>query len=162
MLAHIAMMMMVLSLLAIGGDHGALRWYVDADDREAAARARTAMADALQRRGISEADRAFAELVFAELVGNAKRYAPGGVDVALDLSGEYAVLHVVDAGTGFQHNARLPSDALAESGRGLFIVSTIAEEFAVTRVPEGGAHARAVLRGRLDSGSSSATSRSSG
>jgi hypothetical protein len=31
----------------------------------------------------------------------------------------------------------------------LFIVSTIAEEFAVTRCPDGGAHARAVLKGRL-------------
>jgi anti-sigma regulatory factor (Ser/Thr protein kinase) len=67
----------------------------------------------------------------------------------LDLSGEVGVLHVVDGGDGFQHNARLPADALAESGRGLFIVSTIAEEFAVTRCPDGGAHARAVLKGRL-------------
>jgi hypothetical protein len=94
-------------------------------------------------------DRTVAELVYAELVGNVKRYAPGALDVALDLSGEYAVLHVVDAGAGFQHNPRLPVDALAESGRGLFIVSTIAEEFAVTRCATGGAHARAVLKGRL-------------
>jgi PAS domain S-box-containing protein len=137
------------SLLDIGGDRGALRWTFDVADRDAAAAARTAIVDALARRHVAEVDRTFAELVFAELVGNVKRYAPGAIDVALDLSDEYAVLHVVDAGAGFQHNARLPTDALAESGRGLFIVSTIAEEFTVTRCPTGGAHARAVLKGRL-------------
>ena len=137
------------SLLDIGGDRGALRWTFDVADSAAAAAARAGVVEALERRGIAEVDRTFSELVFAELVGNVKRYAPGAIDVALDLSDEYAVLHVVDTGAGFQHNARLPSDALAESGRGLFIVSTIAEEFTVTRCPGGGAHARAVLKGRL-------------
>lgn len=137
------------SLLATGGDRAALQWTFDAENASAAASARGEMVAALERRGLSEVDRTVAELVYAELVGNAKRYAPGALDVALDLSGEEAVLHVVDAGTGFQHNARLPADALAESGRGLFIVATVAEEFAVTRCPSGGAHARAVLRGRL-------------
>jgi anti-sigma regulatory factor (Ser/Thr protein kinase) len=138
------------SLLAIGGDRGALRWPFEVDDRAAATRARGEMVAALERRGVAELDRTIAELVYAELIGNVKRYAPGQIDVALDLSGEYAVLHVVDTGPGFQHNARLPADALAENGRGLFIVATIAEEFAVTRCPGGGAHARAVLKGRLD------------
>ena len=137
------------SLLAIAGDRGALRWTFDARDGGDAGTARRELVAALERRGIGKADRTTSELVYAELVGNAKRYAPGLVDVALDLSGESGVLHVVDGGGGFQHNARLPADALAESGRGLFIVSTIAEEFAVTRCPDGGAHARAVLRGRL-------------
>jgi anti-sigma regulatory factor (Ser/Thr protein kinase) len=137
------------SLLAIGGDHGALRWTFDLEDGAAATAARRAMVAALERRGVVELDRTIAELVYAELAGNAKRYAPGAVDIALDLSGEYAVLHVVDTGSGFQHNARLPADALAESGRGLFIVATIAEEFAVTRCADGGAHARAVLKGLL-------------
>ena len=137
------------SLLEIGGDRGALQWTFDVDHADAAGAARREMVAALAERGVGLADRTTAELVFAELIGNTKRYAPGIVDVALDLSGEYGVLHVVDVGAGFQHNARLPADALAESGRGLFIVSTIAEEFAVTNGPGGGAHARAVLKGRL-------------
>jgi PAS domain S-box-containing protein len=137
------------SLLAIGGERAALRWTFDASDGGDAGEARSELVTALERRGVGKADRTISELVYAELVGNAKRYAPGLVDVALDLSGEFGVLHVVDGGSGFQHNARLPADALAESGRGLFIVSTIAEEFAVTRCPDGGAHARAVLKGRL-------------
>jgi PAS domain S-box-containing protein len=137
------------SLFALGGDRGAQRWTFDVDDGAAAAKARNAMVRALERRGVAEDERTIAELVFAELIGNVKRYAPGPVDVALDLSVEFGVLHVVDTGTGFQHNARLPADALDERGRGLFIVATIAEEFAVTRDPDGGAHARAVLPGRL-------------
>ncbi len=137
------------SLFALGGERGAQRWTFDVNDRAAATQARTAMVEVLERRGVAELERTIAELIFAELIGNVKRYAPGPVDVALDLSGEFGVLHVVDSGEGFQHNARLPADALSENGRGLFIVATIAEEFAVTRVPGGGAHARAVLPGRL-------------
>jgi PAS domain S-box-containing protein len=137
------------SLLAIGGDRGAHGWTFDADDAVAAGKARGEMVAALERRGVAELDRTVAELIYAELVGNVKRYAPGTLDVALDLSGEFAVLHVLDGGEGFQHNARLPADALAESGRGLFIVAALAEEFAVTRAPRGGAHARAVLKGAL-------------
>jgi PAS domain S-box-containing protein len=138
------------SLFALGGERGAQRWTFDVDDGAAATQARSAMVEVLERRGVAELERTIAELIFAELIGNVKRYAPGCVDVALDLSGTFGVLHVVDSGEGFQHNARLPADALDERGRGLFIVATIAEEFAVTRVPDGGAHARAVLPGRLD------------
>ncbi len=147
----VAMLMVAFrrSLLEIGGDHCARRWVFDARDGRAAGKVRRELVAALERRGVNRPDRTISELVVAELVGNAKRYAPGVVDLALDLSGEAAVLHVIDRGSGFQHNARLPADALAESGRGLFIVSTIAEEFAVTRCPDGGAHARAVLKGRL-------------
>ncbi len=126
-----------------------MRWAFDALAGEAAGATRREIVARLARRGVGDADLVMAELVYAELVGNVARYAPGPVEVALDLSGEHAVLHVVDAGVGFQHNPRLPTDALAESGRGLYIVSTIAEEFAVTRCPGGGAHARAVLKGRL-------------
>ncbi len=118
-------------------------------DGKQASVTRRAIVDRLAQRGVGDADCVIAELIYSELVGNVARYAAGTVEVALDLSGEYAVLHVVDSGGGFQHNARLPADALAESGRGLYIVSSIAEEFAVTRCPGGGAHARAVLKGRL-------------
>ncbi len=130
-------------------DDVALRWTFDAHDGDRARTVRHEIDAWLERHGVGDADRVMAELVYAELVGNVARYAPGAVELALDLSGEYAVLHVIDAGAGFQHNARLPADALAESGRGLYIVSSVADEFSVTRRPDGGAHARAVLKGRL-------------
>jgi PAS domain S-box-containing protein len=134
---------------AIGSDRGARRWQLDAADGETAGRVRAEIAAALTRRDVPPTECVTAELVFTELVGNAQRHAPGLIEVALDLSGEQPVLHVVDGGGGFQHNARLPADALAESGRGLYIVATVADEFTVSRSPGGGAHARAVLRCRL-------------
>ncbi|HTW84557.1 MAG TPA: SpoIIE family protein phosphatase [Candidatus Sulfotelmatobacter sp.] len=137
------------SLSALGGGRGARHWRFDAADGEVAAAVRAEIAAALAARDVSPADGVTAELIFTELVGNAQRHAPGQVDVALDLSGEQPVLHVVDGGGGFRHNARLPADALAESGRGLYIVASFADEFAVSRAPSGGAHVRAVLRGRL-------------
>jgi hypothetical protein len=76
------------------------------------------------------------------------RYAPGAVDVIADWSGADPVLHVLDRGPGFRHIAILPPDLLSESGRGLFIVSALTQDFRVAKGPKGGSHARAVLRMR--------------
>jgi len=48
-------------------------------------------------------------------------------------------VHLIDGGDGFEHNPRLPADAYAESGRGLFIVAELAREFTIARAPNGGA-----------------------
>jgi anti-sigma regulatory factor (Ser/Thr protein kinase) len=58
------------------------------------------------------------------------------------------VLHVVDRGPGFRHISILPPDLLSESGRGLFIISALTQDFRVAKVADGGSHARAVLRMR--------------
>ncbi len=52
---------------------------------------------------------------------------------------------MLDRGRGFRHLPKLPADVLSERGRGLYIVSALADDFAVTRRPDGGSHARAVL-----------------
>jgi anti-sigma regulatory factor (Ser/Thr protein kinase) len=54
-------------------------------------------------------------------------------------------LHVIDEGPGFERAPMLPRDLLSESGRGLYIVSELTDEFSVARGPNGGSHARAVL-----------------
>ena len=46
---------------------------------------------------------------------------------------------------GFERAPMLPGDLLSESGRGLYIVSELTDEFSVARGPHGGSHARAVL-----------------
>jgi anti-sigma regulatory factor (Ser/Thr protein kinase) len=76
------------------------------------------------------------------------RYAPGRVEVILDYSADVPVVHIIDGGTGFEHNPRLPADTYAESGRGLFIVAELAREFTIARAPGGGSHARVVLETR--------------
>ena len=123
----------------------AWRWTFDAKDRETAHRVRASIAAQLGLAGADSDARATAELVFGELIGNVVRYAPGTVDVVLDLSGDAPVLHVVDEGEGFEHNPKLPADQLSERGRGLFIVAALSEELYVSRRPRGGSHARAVL-----------------
>ena len=64
-----------------------------------------------------------AELIFGELLGNVARHAPGAIDVRLRWNGPTAILEVADQGPGYAiDNLRLPGD-LAESRRGLYLVS---------------------------------------
>jgi serine phosphatase RsbU (regulator of sigma subunit)/anti-sigma regulatory factor (Ser/Thr protein kinase) len=125
--------------------HGIARWAFDSSQADAARATRHAVSQRLAEHGLSADALGAAEVVFAELVGNVVRYAPGPVDVALDCSGAAPVLHVLDQGRGFRHLPKLPDDVLSERGRGLYIVSALADDFTVTRRPHGGSHARAVL-----------------
>ena len=126
-------------------DQAVLRYSFDTNDPPSARNARHEISAALQQEGFSPDALGAAEVVFAELVGNVHRYAPGPVQIALDRSGPSPVLHVLDSGRGFRHLPKLPADVLSERGRGLYIVSALADDFAVTRRPDGGSHARAVL-----------------
>jgi anti-sigma regulatory factor (Ser/Thr protein kinase) len=122
-----------------------IRWSFDARDADAARAVRAEFVAALAAARFAPDALANAELVFAELVSNVVRYAPRWVDIALDVSGALPVLHVLDGGPGFRHQPKLPAGVLSETGRGLFIVSRLTEEFHVTKRPRGGSHARAVL-----------------
>ncbi len=121
------------------------RWTFDARFAEAAQSARREFSATLRERGLSAEDASSAEIVLGELLGNVARYAPGPVEVSIDWSGAAPVLHVLDRGPGFRHIAILP-DVYSESGRGLFMVSSLTQDFHVAKRPHGGSHARAVLR----------------
>jgi hypothetical protein len=54
---------------------------------------------------------------------------------------------VLDRGSGFYHISRLPPDPYAEFGRGLCLVAALTVDFTVSERPDGGSHARVVLRG---------------
>jgi hypothetical protein len=110
-------------------------------DAGAAHDARHEFAAEIVARGGSDGDALTAELVFGELVGNVVRQADGTVKVILNWIASAPVLHVIDDGPGFQHNPKLP----AESGRGLFLVSTPTFDFQVTKRVGRGSHARKVL-----------------
>ena len=124
------------------------RWSLDTKDVQHVAAARRAFAAEFRSRGATQDDVAMAEIVFGELVGNVVRYAPGPVEVIGDWSGPDPVLHVIDRGCGFRHISILPPDLLSESGRGLFIISALTQDFRVAKGVHGGSHARAVLRMR--------------
>jgi len=121
------------------------RWVFDTADAQAAQSARRAFAQGLRARSADPDCLYRAEVVFGELVGNAARYAPGMIEVAADWSCLTPVLHVLDNGPGFHHVPALPRDVYSESGRGLFLISLLSEDFSVAKRAEGGSHARAVL-----------------
>lgn len=121
-------------------------WSFDVNDPDMAYAVRKEFLLELERGGIPLEARGTAEMVFSELIGNVVRFAPRWADITLDWSGGTPVLHVLDGGPGFRHAPKLPENALSEHGRGLYIVSRLTAEFHVSRRPNGGSHARAVLQ----------------
>jgi PAS domain S-box-containing protein len=127
-------------------ENGSLHyWKFDSSDRLAARRTEAALSSALAARGALDTEVRDAELVYAELVGNVVRHAPGPVDVALDTSGTLPVLSILDRGRGFSFTPHAAPDTFSESGRGLFIVKALTVDLNATRRPGGGCHVRAVL-----------------
>jgi PAS domain S-box-containing protein len=112
----------ILTLRAGGGAD----WSFDANDARAAQAARVEFVARLAGEGIGTEQRLAYEIVFGEIVGNAARYTPGPLDLALRRDGSKLVLAALDRGPGFDWDAVLPANAWAESGRGLFLIDTLA------------------------------------
>lgn len=100
-------------------------WSFDANDARAAQAARKAFVARLAAEGVPPDERLVHEVVFGEIAGNAARYTPGPIDLALRRDGGRLVLSALDRGPGFAWNPAPPSDAYAESGRGLFLIQTL-------------------------------------
>lgn len=123
-----------------------MRWQFEAED----ARAAYTMRDDYFRSLRSVCDLSSEELstcsvIFAELIGNAVRHAPGPLSVSLEFKDDDAILHVVDKGPGFSYEPALPPDLWAESGRGLYLVSKLAREVRAEPVPGIGTHITVTL-----------------
>lgn len=102
-------------------------WHFRADNADSARSAREAFCYHLTHSGVEPAAVSRAELVFGELIGNVVRHAPGPIEIDLMFVAGDAVLSVRDRGPGFEpHANRLPDEALAEHGRGLFLVEAYA------------------------------------
>ena len=124
---------------------GVSHWAFEASDAVAAHCARLEFADQLALNGACDEDIYAAEIVFGELVGNVVRHGPGPVSILVDWNGPSPVLHVLDRGPGFGFAPNLPRDPMSESGRGLYIIASLTDDFNVTRLDGAGSHARAVL-----------------
>ncbi len=93
--------------------------------------------------GVLAVERLFdVEMVLSELFANCLRHAPGTIEVIAEKQPNAFVLHVLDRGPGYTVDAHLPGDLFSESGRGLFLISQLSDDFAVARRPGGGNHAR--------------------
>lgn len=121
------------------------RWRFESSDPHAFAQTREAIHAELQELRFGSAAAMTAETIFAELIGNVVRYAPGIAEVVLDIRSARPTIHVLDCGPSFTYAPRLPTNLLSESGRGLFLVKQLSREFNVSPRPEGGSHARVVL-----------------
>jgi anti-sigma regulatory factor (Ser/Thr protein kinase) len=120
-------------------------WTFDIHDGGAAASARRSFLRALRTYGAAGSDFEAAEMIFSELIGNVARYAPGPVDVMLDWKAVRPTLHVIDDGPGFEARPSLPGDPYAETGRGLYIVSSLGADLRAEREPGRGARVRVTL-----------------
>lgn len=128
-------------------------WIFDAQDARAALLARAAYCAYLREQADDSSDFAGAELIYAELVANVVLHAPGPIWIVVAWNEDgRAALRVRDSGRGYNPAAAISRDGLAESGRGLIIVASIAERMSVSRSDDG-ATVTAVLpvrRARVD------------
>jgi anti-sigma regulatory factor (Ser/Thr protein kinase) len=126
--------------------HPALpRWRFNPEFSDAARRVRREIGEMLIREGFDAQQICFFETIFAEIVANVIRHAGGTAEVLLQRQPDRFVLHVLDKGPGFHVVPRLPNDLFSENGRGLYLISRLADHFSVERRPGGGSHARITL-----------------
>jgi PAS domain S-box-containing protein len=118
------------AILAMRVGAGGPDWSFDANDSRAAQTAREDFVVRLRAAGIGIERCEAAEIVFGEIVGNAARYTPGWLDVKLLRTPGFA-LAALDRGSGFAWNGAPPVNALAESGRGLFLIETLSRDVCI-------------------------------
>jgi anti-sigma regulatory factor (Ser/Thr protein kinase) len=114
---------------------------VDARNQADSTRFAARLVAELRRCGYAEDAIVNAEIVLAELIGNLVRHTPGTATFVIDGGRGHVVLHALDDGPGYRFLSRLPTDTFSERGRGLFLISSLAEAFHVTPRAFGGSHA---------------------
>jgi anti-sigma regulatory factor (Ser/Thr protein kinase) len=121
------------------------RWRFNPEWSDAAHRVRREIGDILLREGLEPPRLCAFETIFAEIIANVIRHAGGTAEVVLQRQHDRFVLHVLDKGPGFHVVPRLPNDLFSENGRGLYLISRLADHFSVEHRPGGGSHARITL-----------------
>ena len=95
--------------------------------------ARRILATTLGTAGVTDECRADILLALAEACANAVAHAKpaDSYEVTVQIDDAECQIEVVDAGHGFDHYASLPDElpVLAESGRGLHIIRSLADDF---------------------------------
>ncbi|MDQ2866009.1 MAG: ATP-binding protein [Candidatus Eremiobacteraeota bacterium] len=119
-------------------------WEFEADRAEEALRTRKEFLVVIRRLAGESADTYVFEIVFAEIVGNVIRHAPGPIRMELHHHGDDVLLAVRDHGPGFSLRTIEP-DLYSENGRGLFLVAKLAKRLEVERAPGGGSIVRTLL-----------------
>jgi len=117
-------------------------WKFSSSDERTAVLVRHAVGALVAAWSGDEERRYSSELAFGEMFSNVVRHAPGPVEVRLTVAPDGAELSVIDSGPGFSRALRAP-ESLAESGRGLHLVGSLADELAIDPNATGGTTVRA-------------------
>ncbi len=135
-----------IAILAVKFGTTQLRWQFAAADARSAYTLRDEYLKSLQRLcELSDEEVSTCGLIFAELIGNVVRHAPGALSVSLEVRDGDVVLHLIDKGPGFDYEPSLPANVWAESGRGLYLISMLARHVQVERLPGMGSHIAVTL-----------------
>lgn len=145
--------MLVMQFSAVDNDSLPVRgprlertWRFHSSDAHTAQRSRIEIMNHLRLLSSDRGHLFPAELVIGEAIANTVEHAPGLVEVYLDWRGSRPILYVRDAGPGLRgFSPTLPSDPLSESGRGLFLIRSFADEVSVRALPGYGTELRLVL-----------------
>ncbi len=123
-----------------------MKWRFESSEASRAYNVRRDLLAYLGSHASADSDLGAAAMIFGELVGNVVRHAPGPIFIGVSWDRGCAVLRVRDAGPGFDWGGRfsLP-DAMAESGRGLFIAHAVSQTIVVQRLAGGGTEVTAWL-----------------
>jgi anti-sigma regulatory factor (Ser/Thr protein kinase) len=119
-------------------------WYFEADDAVPAQVRRDNFVQYLGDCAASDADLDSAGTIYGELVGNVVRHVGGPISLFCYWPEGYATLCVRDYGRGFEYHRRRRAQVLSETGRGLYIVESLARHLDVESGPWG-CEVRAVL-----------------
>lgn len=135
-----------IAVLVASFSHAERRWQFEADDARSAYTMRQEFFQTLRNLyDVDENELADCGLIFAELIGNAVRHAPGPISVSVEGREDGVLLHVIDSGGGFDYAPALPENVWQESGRGLYLVASVARNVTVSRIPGGGSYVAVTL-----------------
>jgi serine phosphatase RsbU (regulator of sigma subunit)/anti-sigma regulatory factor (Ser/Thr protein kinase) len=135
-----------IAILVLNFSRPEIRWQFEAEDARAAYSMRHEFFAKLNDVApMDDETMANCGIIFAELIGNAVRHAPGPLSVSLQRRGTRVMLHVIDKGPGFDYRPSLPADVWSEGGRGLYLVSKLASHVVVERIPGLGSHVTVTL-----------------
>jgi anti-sigma regulatory factor (Ser/Thr protein kinase)/predicted ArsR family transcriptional regulator len=120
-------------------------WFLDATDAQTASAVRGEAIAYLRRHAGPGSDLFAAEVAIGELLANVVRHASGPAWVEVDWSREQPLLTVRDLGPGFTLEEVPPPSTERTSGRGLYIVSQLAENLRASIRKAGGAEVSTIL-----------------
>jgi len=129
-----------IAIMVVQFGESGLVWRFDAGDPRAGYAVKADLMSIIKKlTNCSNVELQACELIFAELIGNCVRHAPGPLSIALDTS-DGMTLHFIDEGPRFDFAPRLPYDLWSESGRGLYLIQSLARSVSVTQAPGCGSH----------------------